>query len=228
MDNIEPAGQSNASKSGSSKLILPLVVIGLIILGVAGFMVLGKNFMSPKAQDANTKTSQVSQAPTTSNVIASIKDALAQSSSLKCEFTDESGRKTTSYMKSGKIRSDFTASDPKESGSMIMKDKKMYFWSCKQGTVIEFDIEAMTENVTPAAKTTPSSTVQNPKDIIESMEKFKEFCKPVSVDDVLFVPPTDVKFTDMSSVINNLQKSVSGVPQMSEEDIKALQEKYAQ
>lgn len=227
MDNAESTGQSSTSSSSSKKFVLPLIIL-IIIAGIVGYIVFGKNLMSPKAQDANTKTTQVSQAPTTSNVITSIKDALVGSQSLKCEFTDEGGRKTTTYMKSGAIRTDFVATDSKQSGSVIMKDKKMYYWSGKQGTILEFDLSEMKENVTSAPKT-PNTTGQSPEDVIGSLEKFKEFCKPASVDSVLFVPPTDVKFTDMSQVLKNMKVSATGVPQaMTEEQIKALQEKIQQ
>lgn len=195
-------------------------------------MVFGKNLMKQQAPVSSEKTAVAAPSPTSGSVISSIKEALAGSQSLQCDFTDENGRKTISYMKSGMIRTDFQAADPKQSGSMIAKDKKLYFWNGKTGTMMAFDIEAMMEKVTQTPKvSTVTNTGQKPEDFVDSLEKYKQSCKPASVDSALFTPPTDVKFTDLSSMMKAGAQTVpsGAVPSaMTEEQIKALQEKYQQ
>lgn len=233
MENSEPAGQSSTSKSGTQKFILPLIIVAiLLIAGAGGYMVFGKNLMKQQTPVSNENTAVAAPSPTAGSVISSIQEALAGSQSLQCDFTDENGRKTTSYMKSGMIRTDFQAADPKQSGSMIMKDKKMYFWNGKAGTMMSFDITSMMERITEAPKTTPVvASGQKPEDFVDSLERYKQSCKPATVADALFTPPSDVKFTDLSSMMKAGSQTVpsGAVPSaMTEEQIKALQEQYQQ
>ena len=72
---------------------------------------------------------------------------------------------------------------------------------------------------------------RKPEDVVGALEKFKEHCKPAAVSDSLFIPPTDVKFTDYSSMMKqNIQAIPSGGSggAMTEEQIKQLQQKYQQ
>ena len=190
-------------------------------------MKFGKDFLT-KQQPAQTKVVTEQPSPTTASVISSIKEALAGSQSLQCDFTDESGRKTVTYIKSGAIRTDMTATDPKQSGSMIFKDKKMYYWNGKTGTVLTFDIQEM-EKITPPVTTPSVKQGENPQDVVASLEKYKESCKQASVADDLFTPPTDVKFTDLTSMMKSLKSVPSAIPSgVSEEQIKAMQEAVQQ
>lgn len=230
VENTESPSQSSPSGMPKLPVILAVIII-LILAGIGGYMIFGNK--SIQKQVASDTTSTVSSpSPTSGNVISSIKEALAGSQSLQCDFTDEDGRKTTSYMKSGAIRTEFIALDPKQSGSMIMKDKKIYFWNGKTGTIMTFDITTIAENITPQTpKTSPvTNTNQKPEDLVASLEKYKESCKPATVDDALFSPPADVKFTDLSAMIKTGSQTIpsGAIPSVSEEQIKALQQKYQQ
>lgn len=223
MDNTETTSQPEPAKTSSSKTITIVVVVVLLIaLGVGGYMFLGKKDAQTPSQ-ATTANAQPS--PTSGSVISSLKEALAGSASLQCDYTDETGRTTTSYMKNGAVRTDIAASGSQLASSMIMKDKKMYFWTGKEGTMMEFDLQAMMDGVTPPVQTTPA-VKQDPQDFIESLERYKQSCKQTNVDDALFTPPTDVKFTDLSAMMQGIKTMPSGG--MSEEQIKALQQQYQQ
>lgn len=186
--------------------------------------------MGRKNQSAPVQnTAQTSPKPTNANVFSSIKDALSKSVSLQCDYTDDSGRKTIAYIKAGAVRSDYTGKTAQESGSIIIKDKKMYFWNGKQGMMIQVDPSEMMGSITPSAQKTPSEQ-QKPGDVVNTLEKFKESCKPSVVADSLFTPPTDVKFTDFSEIMKTSTKQITpGVTvggAMTEEQIKALQQQY--
>lgn len=231
MDNAEGASQS--PKSGSSKTLLIVVLLIVVIAaGAGGYFFLSKN-QTPQTSQSQTSAQNVEAKPKEA-FITSIKDALMGSQSLQCNFTDDSGRTITSYVKNGAIRTEVSASDPKQSGSMIFKDKKMYFWNGAQGTVMAFDVMAMMDEVAAQAPTvSPVVTgTQNPQDFVAAMEKYKESCKNATVADDMFIPPSDVKFTDMSSVMKSdkMKAMPSGVMPsgMSEEELKAIQQKFLQ
>ncbi len=162
-----------------------IAVVLFVLLGGGGYMVLSK-----KSSSGSPATSSGG------NVFTSIKDALSKSLSLECTFTDEGGRQTKSYLKNGAVRADITAKDPKESGSVIVKSKTMYFWNGKTGFTMLIPEETGTPKQTGAKETTPEGA-----NIVESMEKNKESCKPAVVSDSLFTPPADVVFQDFSKMM---------------------------
>lgn len=169
----------------NQKVLIAIVV--LVLLGGAGYMVMSKKGGTPGTSSPST---------TGGNVFTSIKDALSKSLSLECTFTDEGGRQTKSFIKNGAVRADITAKDPKESGSVIVKSKTMYFWNGKTG----FMMQIPEETGAPAQAGTKGSEPEN-ANIMESMEKFKDSCKPAVVADSLFTPPTDVTFQDFSKMM---------------------------
>lgn len=202
----------------NKNLIIVAIVIVLILFGLGGFMLLAKNRTAPATSSANTVVS-----PTSANVFSSIKDALSRSISLQCSFTDETGRKIESSIKNGAVRSDITSKIAAESGSVIVKDKKIYFWNSKGGFIME-----MPEiSVTPKPGTSGAQAAQG-QEVIASLEKYKEFCKPAVVADSLFIPPSDVKFQDVSSVIKNAAPSGGvNVPSVNPTDYQQMINKYS-
>lgn len=175
------------------KAVLALVI--LVILAGAGYMVVGKKG-SPGTSSPSTQGG---------NIFTSIKDALSKSLSLECSFTDETGRQTKAYMKAGAVRSDFTGKTPEESGSVIMKDKKMYFWNAQGGFMMEVP-DVTPEPGAPETKETPAGV----GDVVGTLEKYKESCKPAVVSDSLFTPPANVTFQDFSKMIQQALPGAGG------------------
>ncbi|MBI2032852.1 MAG: hypothetical protein HYT10_00060 [Candidatus Levybacteria bacterium] len=213
-----------ASRGNSKQGLIIGVVILLLLAGIGGYMFLGKNNPSGSSlQTASDKTTKQES----KDAFTSIKDALSKSLSLQCDYTDETGRKTLAYVKSGAIRTDMTGKTSEESGSAIIKDNKMYFWNGKEGMMIEFNMSEMMEGITPEAKKSPSSQ-EKPENVLGDLEKFKKYCKPAVVSDSLFVPPTNVKFTDYSKLMKDatqqMQKNSGNT--MDEEQIRKLQKQY--
>ncbi len=186
----------------SKNLIIAIIVVIVIVLGVSGYVFLGKNAQT-QPQKVAVKPSSV-PSPTSAGV-SSLKDMFAKSASLQCTYTDDTGRKTMSYIKAGAMRSDFTGKTAQENGSVIIKDNKMYSWNGKQGMMMTFDMSQMMGGM-PKTSPNPTSSQkspsgQNPGDVVGALDKFKQYCKPGVVDDKLFVPPTDVTFTDYSQMM---------------------------
>lgn len=170
-----------------SKQILIVLVLVLLIGGGAFFYLSNSKKGTPSSSSSNP----------VENTFSSIKDALSKSVSLQCNFTDETGRKTTSYIKNGAIRADIEAQKEEESGSVIVKDKKMYFWSKESAFMMDL------------SSTEVTGTPQNQEnDLMAGLEKYKESCKPAVVSDDLFNIPSDVKFQDFSQMMKDAQKAM--------------------
>lgn len=177
----------------SRNLIIAAVAV-VILLG-AGYMILGNKKSAPSSSETAAPTT------TESSVISSIKDALAGGQSLECKYADEDGRTTAAYIKNGMVRADVTASKPEEAGSVIIKDKKMYFWNAQGGFMMEMTDEMMEQGEEAAKESTQG------QDTIANLEKYKESCKAGVIADSMFTPPANVKFQDMSSMIKNAMPS---------------------
>lgn len=204
------------------KFLPIIIVVILLLVGGAGY------FLSQSKTATQQTSSPTAQGKTENKTIfSSIQEALSKSLSLQCNFTDEDGRTTNAYIKAGAIRADIGGKSPEESGSMIMKDKKIYFWNptTKQGfmtTITDEQLKDVQNQMTQpnGAKEPSNNQGQN---MMSMIEKFKDHCKAATVSDTLFVIPTDVKFQDMSALINNAMKKVTGVPSINPQ----IMQKYA-
>ncbi len=223
MENAESGSASG--KNGSKTGVILLVVVLLILGGGAAFLLLSKNTASP----TTTTSGKVANPTTSTDTFSSIQEALAKSMSLQCDYTDTAGTKTTSYIKGGAIRSDIVTTSVSKGGtSIIVKDNTMYMWTGKEGTKMTFDPASLTATVTPGAQ--QKTSTQKPGDVIDSLEKYKQSCKPATVSDSLFTPPSDVTFADLSELMKpRTQTNPTGVgTAMTEEQLKKLQEQYQQ
>lgn len=197
-------------------LIILGVILIVLLVGAGAAYKLAKHFAPAAVQ----KVAQQS------GVFGSIQDALSKDLTLQCQFTDETGRQTTSYIKHGQVRADIKASDPKQSGSVIVKDKTVYFWNTQMGIKMALPDEAETKELVKNAAPTGTSGSQG-ADMLAMMEKYKNSCKPAVVDDSLFVVPTTVKFTDLSQMLRPTTSPSGAAPTgMSQEQIQQLMQKY--
>ena len=173
-------------------IIVAFVVVALAVVGVA---VVGTSKKSTPAV-----TQAPTARPTESNIISSIKDALTKGSSLECNFTTESGTKTHAYIKNGMVRSDVTGKTAQESTSVIIKDKKMYFWNAASAMMMEIpDV-----SITPVKGKSAASLSDQQKSVMDSLEQYKKDCHASTVADSVFDLPKGVKFQDFSSMMKSL------------------------
>lgn len=171
-----------AKKSSNNSLKIIIIVVILLLLGIGAYLVLG-----------NGKNSMMGSAV---NKITSAKDMLTASVSMHCEY-DENNMHSKVEIKNGAVRVDSTGQSEEQNGSIILKGKKMWMWHGKEGYT--YDIP---DAVDASGKTVDSQSTQK-EDLMKSLEAYKDACKPAVVSDSLFNPPSDVTFSDMSSMMKN-------------------------
>lgn len=191
---------------GKQGLIIAVIII--VILAALGYFYFGKSANLPGTKGP---------------VFTSIQDALSKSLSLKCEYTDTNGIKTTAYIKNGAVRADTTSPNANESGSVIVKDKKMYFWNAQGGFMMEIP------DVTPEPDSSTPKEASQAENIMKDLDQYKENCKSAVVSDSLFTPPGDVKFTDFSKMLQvptGTQQQAQ--PTVDQKQIEELMKQYSQ
>ncbi|MFA6017115.1 MAG: hypothetical protein WC744_03445 [Patescibacteria group bacterium] len=202
------------------KKILPVLVI-LLILGVGGYFYMNSKGAIPKAPIGTASNNTAS-----TNVFNSIKDALSKSLSLKCVYKDERGVQTTTYIKGGAVRVSMVEDkDNKEQpNAVILKDKKMYMWN--ETTKAGFTYTLTEPKISPSKETgvTPEVAANKDASVLAEIEKYKDSCKTEVIADSFFVPPTDVKFQDMSAFTENLMKQIPTTGPDKEAQQKAFEE----
>lgn len=185
----------------------------LIIVIVAVILVIGGGaFWYVQSQQSESKQS----------VATSIKDALSQSVSLECSYTDGEGRESKTYIKNGAVRSDYIGQTPEETGSVIVQGNMMYVWNAqKQGFKMEIpEVTGTQQQTDPVA-----AGVTQKEDLLAELEKYKDACKPAVVSDSLFTPPSDVVFTDYSQMMQDLPAE-AGYPSVDPAQAEKMMQQY--
>lgn len=150
--------------------------------------------------------------------------ALQSGSGVECIFTrDTDGSTMTFQMLGNKTRASGQLNpDMPETSSMINDSENLYTWqdSTMQGT--KMSLAKLNEATGEAEENEAMIPDFTPEDEAkyESMG-YSIKCDEKSLTDADFMPPTDVKFTDISSM---MQKT----PAMSEDDVKGLMEQFGQ
>ncbi len=167
-----------------------LISILLLLLVV---FVSGISYMKFK----NSNKSESKSTTENKSVFTSIKDALSKDVTLVCEFKDDSGVSTKSYIKNGAVRIS-------SEGEIVMKDKKMYMWDVKTKEGFVYEIPDSEESQIGATTT----EINQSESYLNMIETYKDSCKVTSVEDSYFELPKDVKFQDMSKILEDLKNQV--------------------
>ncbi|MGH7245973.1 MAG: hypothetical protein ACREGI_03500 [Candidatus Levyibacteriota bacterium] len=209
-----------------NKKVLAIVFAIIILVGAGAAYLFSQKKETPSTQSESAKQS--------GNVFSSIQDALAKKLSLKCIFTDtDTNKQTTAYISGGLVRADIVGNDKTQqynNASVIVKDKKMYFWDNDKKQGMTMDLTNEGASITPTQSGASGSTPQNAGDVMAALEKYKNDCKPAIISDALFTPPTDVKFTDLSQMMKQTQtqaqQQVSTSPAMNQQQIQQMMQQY--
>ena len=178
-----------------NKRVLVTSILILLVLFVAGASYL--KFRNNSNQLGNNTTVDKS-------VFTSIKNALNQKLTLTCEFTDEYGNATKSYIKGGVVRVSMTGDD-KQAGEIIINNKKMYMWDDKKKEGFVYTIPDEPEDSQTGVT---SQDIVSSEVYLDTIEKYKDSCKVATLDDSFFTPPSDVKFQDMSKFLEDLKSQM--------------------
>ena len=166
-----------------------LIVGGIIVLVLAFFFLTQNKTTTTNETTDLTTTQQTTQENTT--VFDSIKDAMSKSLSLKCEYV-AGGGSVVAYIKGNSIRMD-NLNGNNNSGNAIIKDNRLWTWSnqTNEGAV-------MTLPKPEEGKQTSS------EEIINNLEEQKQFCTPAVVSDSAFEPPANIKFQDLTKMMEQI------------------------
>lgn len=157
-------------------------------------IVLGVSLLLAACQKAPGTSSPESLVPAqeSTNLFTTIKDAVQKQLVLKCEYVDEDGDKTTTYIKGQTVRMVGQGEGDKKIDG-LMKDGKFYIWSSgnKQGMVL--DISTM------EGASMGSTPINSIDDVIGVLESQKDKCAISPESAGLLELPADIKFTDSPS-----------------------------
>ena len=162
------------AKKNNPKPVIIAVIAVVVLVAVFGLTKVGKKGGNEGVKEGG--------------VFSSVKDAIAKSLSLKCEYDAGQG-KTTAYVRGGKMRIE-GAWEGQKNYAAVIKDDKLYSWDSekKEGVVIPL-------KTGEGEKTTS-------EDIIGNLETQKNYCKVAVFGDDIFNPPTDIKFQDLSGFLD--------------------------
>jgi len=188
-------------------VMIAVAIVAVLLLAGAAYFFAKSNVKAPSAMVPSNST------PTQeTSAFSSIKDALMKSLSLQCNYTDSTtGTKTVAYVKNGMVRADITGSTETQTGNVIMKDNKMYYWNKTSAFMMAMP------SITPGAQSTNQGA-----NVMNSLEQYKQYCHTGAVDDSVFNLPTGVKFQDMSTVNSGAGK----VPSSQQAQVQEILKKY--
>ncbi len=177
------------------------VVILLLIAGVA-YTQLNKSSKTPNtANTADEKPSTVGEA-----VKGTIQSLLGGGKSVTCTVSDETkGSTGTIFVSDKKMAGDFTvkAADKTIESHMISDGTYSYIWTSDQTQGIKMKIDQI--KITPGAE--KQTTDQQGFDLNKETNLK---CASWTVDGTKFTPPANIKFTDLTQTINQLQPKTTG------------------
>jgi hypothetical protein len=181
-----------------------IIIVVVLLLAAAGYYFYSKSKGGPEGTGGATSGAQ------------SLKELITANVPQKCTFsaTDETGStEGTTYVSGGKVRSDATVTDEGETtvSHMISDGKTNYIWTDgeKNGfkmTVPEEDAEDISA---PDSADTPVSNE------VDMDQKTDYKCAAWIPDNSVFVPPTNVTFTDFSQMMEPAGSAPSTASQCS-------------
>jgi hypothetical protein len=180
------------------------VLVAILIIGAVAYTQFGK-----KSQESSQGT-PVSQQQEDNSVLpkrGTIASLLGSGRNVMCKmsFSDENGSTSgTSYIAGQRVRSDFTVttSDGQTTnGSMIYDGEYSYIWNEGEGKGTKFKID-MSQQEEPETNGDQAGSMDLDQEVDLD-------CSAWSVDSSKFTPPSDIEFTDFSSMMQQQPQSGS-------------------
>lgn len=186
-------------KNKTTPIIVVVVVVLLIIAGA--YYVMHKHSAMISGQAANP-LGQSQASPQKKSLF----DFFSLAGSQKCTFSDSTSKSAgTVYVSSGKMRGDFqetnNSTGQTQQTHMINDGNYVYIWTDGQSSGYKMSEAAIKQEesqptASPANRTTGTQSSQP----VDMNQKANYSCGSWSPDASYFVPPTNVNFTDYSSV----------------------------
>lgn len=194
-------------------LKIAAVAAGVLLLAGCGQKAAQKSSTDAGANNAPPQTEQKN---TVSDVITSMKDAMASGKMMRCTYTvaDKNGGAITSTMFVDGKKYAGTTTVAGKAQHMIFDGDAMYAWSEGQKTGLKMTTACSQELAANAPKPASSAnqnvptTPTDPEKTFDNVTDVK--CEPSSSAD--FSIPTDVTFSDQCEMMKNLQKNIPNLP----------------
>lgn len=183
-------------------LVIVAAVVILLLLGGAAYLTLSKSSTNQK-ETAKTVTPTTSANSANNTTLAGL---LALGQNLRCSFnfngTSGTSTQGTFYLSGGNLRGDFVVknTDGKETQmSMIRNGDESYTWgpSLPMGIKMKISLDKLAAN-------------EQINQFANVNQKTNYNCMPWKVDSSLFTPPSNVKFTDVGSMMPRATTTTEG------------------
>ena len=176
------------------QIIIGVAIIALLLLGAGGYFLFSKNSANP----TQTQTSATNEAETATenSAMSSLIDLVTSGKTNQCTFdvaAETGSTKGTIYIAGEKMRGDIetTTKEGKTSQMYMIRDNDMYYmWGGElpSGIKMTFDVDELKTN---------TQASQN----VDLNAKIDYRCSDWIADNSKFTPPSNVKFTDLSSMM---------------------------
>lgn len=178
----------------SQRTIIIAAVVGLFVLGGAGFVLFQNSQSKTATSQLQTNTNPQPNTETVSGTPLekkSLKDLVMLGGDQTCTFQDtETGNSGKVYMTGGKVRGDFSSSmeGTTINSHMVSDNNTVHIWMDGNNTGFKTSLD----------KVEQSSSNQNTVDINKQVDYQ---CSGWSPDNSMFELPSNVKFTDLGNLL---------------------------
>lgn len=184
-----------------------------ILFALSGIVVIGGGVLVFTGRAGTQEGAPVTPVISEQNATpSSLKELLASTATTKCTVSstnDINNISGTVYVAGGKMRGDFITTLKSEvavgkviQSHMIVDADMSYMWGDEMKTGIKIS------RAQAFASDAPKTDAPTSKGAIDINEKSDYKCGGWNADDVIFTPPTEISFTDMSAMMVNIPTSV--------------------
>ncbi len=167
---------------------------GILVLAVVGYFLMNQNGTTT-LNDSATNTQDPEQVQ---NIVMG---AFEGSGSIKCTYQNEESL-GTAYIKNGMVRAENTTSGGVRPSNVIYKNDTAWVW--ETGAVEGF----MMTNISRYQGSVPEGYTTDPSEIRSQIEQNRPTCNEENISDDMFNAPSDVVFTDFSSMMEDVQTQI--------------------
>jgi len=184
--------------------VIIAAIIVILLVAVGGVFFLKYSKAPAQTQSTNTQAAK----PTTNPTSDSILSLISGGKTVSCSITYPDNKGTGNiYVSDKKFAGDFTTKDTsgkETAGHMISDGTFMYIWSAAMPTGIKVNLEN-------AKNMAQNSAVSRSFDVNQKVDMK---CSPWLADNSKFTVPTNIKFQDMSQLLQQFQPQATTTPKV--------------
>ena len=187
-------------KKNNTAIIIVVVVVLLVLAGAAYHFMRHSN-MSPTQsnENANSQMQQITSGK------KSLFDFFSMGGSQKCTFTNTTNGGGTIYVSSGKMRGDFQETNNSTGKTaqthMINDGTYVYIWTDGQTNGYKMSDAVMKQEESQPTQAPSTGSQPQPSQGMDMHQQMNTSCGGWTADASMFTVPTNVTFTDYSSMM---------------------------